>query len=388
MKGKILMPGKNKTDKEKVIAAIVKQDRRVTTADVAASTGLSLSESNLLINQIAADTAARLDVSQSGNITYVFAANFQSYYLSRGLKAFGEKFGRLVFGLLFLLLKISFGLILLASLAIVLTAMLTFAFVIQMGSKQRRPKPLINLAHIRELIFWGKRGTVVISENRNFLLNCFSFLFGDGNAQNLEEQQWQLIAQLIQANDGVIVAEQVAPYRIEKNKNNDHDAMFDILCRFAGHPEVSDSGNIVYVFPSLKTNQLLAMPKASLQEKKLLFSNLGSDEIKPVLAIAILNLTGALWLAFTAHRIFRMYQWQVDLLVIYGSLFVIIPFLRWCWLKWANARLQKRNEQRDALASNLLAPPDALQQKLNERLQIELRHQQKEPDTIVYSTEE
>jgi hypothetical protein len=378
-------------DKEKVIEAISALNLTVTTAEVAARTGLSISDSNRLINEVASDTGARLDVRQSGNITYSFAENFKSKYFARGLKAFLQKMGLTVYFFLFTLVKISFGLMLLSSLAIVLTAMLTFTFLLQMGGR-RRPRMLINLNQIKEMIFWGKKSTAAVKENGNFLLHCFSFLFGDESdaSEELHEQEWQMIAQMIQANDGVIIVEQIAPYQLAPLKSGreiNEDAMFSVLCRFEGYPEVTEKGNIVYVFPSLKT-RFPPSPPHSLEEKKVPFSSLTAAQLKPVLALAMLNLTGAWWLAFTAHRIFRMYQWQVDVLAIYGTLFVIIPLIRWCCLRWSNARRQARNIRRAQLATQLNAPPAGLQDKLNERLAIEAQHHRKGPDKVIYSTEE
>ena len=60
---------------------------------------------------------------------------------------------------------------------------------------------------------YDRSTTRVPETNNNFMMNCFSFLFGDGQPNaNLEERKWQLIAQVIKANNGVVTAEQLAPY--------------------------------------------------------------------------------------------------------------------------------------------------------------------------------
>ncbi len=82
-------------------------------------------------------------------------------------------------------------------------------------------------------------------------------MFGDGNPNaRLKEDRWQYIAQLIRANGGVVTAEQLAPYTDADPKNE--DGVLPVLVRFDGRPEVTDSGNIVYLFPSLQISAATA----------------------------------------------------------------------------------------------------------------------------------
>ena len=105
----------------------------------------------------------------------------------------------------------------------------------------------------------------------------------------------------------------------------------------------------------------------ALIEYEIPFSELSKEQIRPVLAIATLNLAGTWWLAFTAHRLVHTYRWQADILVVYGTLFVLIPLLRWVYLHWVNASISMRNAERDKLAEKLIKPDQALKEKLTER---------------------
>lgn len=377
--------------KQIVIRAINQLGRRVTAADVATKTGLSLSDSNRLLNEVAADVGGHLEVSKLGFVAYCFSPGFQNNYLATGIKAFAEKAGKIFFEVAFFIVKISFGILLLASLAIVILAVMLTIFVTTFGTeKKNKRQPFLDLIILRDLIFWQPNrsrhlagqpisATVERIKNDNFLINCFSFLFGDKNpnAEN-EERQWRLIAQLIHNNAGVVTAEQLAPLLLSEiaEKEDNEDFVLPVLCRFDGRPEVSESGSIIYLFPSLQVSAGPTEPPQivlqnflppALLEYEIPFSELSIEQLRPVLAIATLNLAGTWWLAFTAHRLVHIYRWQADILVIYGTLFVIIPLLRWLYLHWVNAGISLRNAEREKLANKLIEPDQTLIEKLKER---------------------
>ncbi|CAN5431388.1 hypothetical protein BH11CYA1_BH11CYA1_19590 [soil metagenome] len=382
-----------KDQKQIAIRAINQLGRRVTAADVATETGLSINDSSRLLNEIASEVGGHLEVSAQGFVAYSFSSGFQNKYIATGLKAFFERVGKLLFDIGFFTVKISFGLLLLTSLAVVIIAVMITIFVTTFGSeKKNKRQPLLDLLILRDLIFWqstsGRAKRLVVQplsarveqiKNDNFLINCFSFLFGDKSPNaEIEEKQWRLIAQLIHNNDGVVIAEQLAPLLLLEipEKASSEDYVLPVLCRFDGRPEVSDSGSIIYQFPSLQVSAGLAetpqivlqnfLPNALL-EYEIPFSNLTKEQIRPVLAIATLNLAGTWWLAFTAHRLVHIYSWQSDILAIYGTLFAIIPLLRWVFLNWVNAGITMRNAEREKLASKLVKPTADLQEKLNQR---------------------
>jgi hypothetical protein len=198
-----------------------------------------------------------------------FSPGFQNNYLATGIRAFAEKAGRLLFEYLLFHSQNFFGVILLASLAVVIFAVMLTIFVTTFGTeKKNKQQPFLDLLILRDLIFWqpnrAKRlpgqplsATVEQIKNDNFLINCFSFLFGDKNPNaEIEEKQWRLIAQLIHNNKGVVTAEQLAPFMLREisTKDNNEDFVLPVLCRFDGRPEVSETGSIIYLFPSLQVS--------------------------------------------------------------------------------------------------------------------------------------
>ena len=310
-------------EKQIVIKAVNDLGRRLSTADLSAKTGLAVAIASLNLNQIAAETGGHLQVSNKGDIVYQFPPGYQAVYITRGLQRLIEKAAQKIFSLAFFLLRISFGIMLILSLLIIA---LTFFVILLAGQRNRDDDSFsvdlnfIDWYLVQDLLFWntdslfrwGDQGISSSKRNKqnksNFLYDCFSFLFGDGNPNaNIEEKRWQSIAQLIRENNCAVTAEQLSPYT-GANPNNE-DNVLPILVRFDGHPMVTDSGNIVYLFPALNkeaspsrpvkdgTNSLLGNNRTIpfLTETKWQFSA-DNDSMIWILVLAGLNLLGSWWL--------------------------------------------------------------------------------------------
>eukprot|EP00960_Hanusia_phi_P029549 748016-Hanusia_phi.AAC.1 len=110
----------------------------------------------------------------------------------------------------------------------------------------------------------------------SFLESVFSFLFGDGNPNaNFEQRRYKALANLIRAKGGVVTAEEVAGYldppaEPDENKMIDESFVLPALTQLGGVPEVTESGDIVYVFEDLQLSAAAAddqgWEKLSLQE--------------------------------------------------------------------------------------------------------------------------
>jgi hypothetical protein len=225
----------------------------------------------------------------------------------------------------------------------------------------------------------------------NFVLNCFSFLFGDGNPnQFLQERRWQLIAQVIRENGGVVTAEQLAPFTDADPKNE--DGVLPVLVRYDGRPEVTDTGNIVYSFPSLQVSAAHvenSHAPSYLKEERWDFSKLKTDDLVPVLFLATINLIGSWWLFIEAVKIPMLGHLVAVLvvLVIYGTLFVLVPCVRWFVLSLLNAQIDARNERRSAWAEQISAPGDSLKTKFKEVEQFKTKLKEITASDIIYSTD-
>src|SRR6185437_11545913 len=103
------------SQRDQIIAAVRALGRRVTVADVSTRTGLPLLAANRALNTVAADCRATIQVTKEGNLVYGFAPAFEAAYLQKGLALAAKQIGDKIFQLSYFLLRISFGVTLIAS---------------------------------------------------------------------------------------------------------------------------------------------------------------------------------------------------------------------------------------------------------------------------------
>ena len=92
----------------------------------------------------------------------------------------------------------------------------------------------------------------------------FSFVFGDGDPnQDFEEGRWRALGQYIQRRNGVVTAEEMAPFldppapsasAISGASGIEMDDSFVLpaLIKFGGEPFVDEEGHLLYRFPSFQ----------------------------------------------------------------------------------------------------------------------------------------
>lgn len=239
----------------------------------------------------------------------------------------------------------------------------------------------------------------------NFLEAIFSFMFGDGHPNsNLEERRWQLVGAVIRQHQGVVVAEQIAPYlddfRSASNSHQDYeDYMLPVLIHFNGRPTVTEDGHLVYQFPDLQTtvnqDKIKDIPPY-LEEKKWVFSVASSGQILGAIGLGFINLIGVLILGdllieyatiFPPSSWIRFIQLIYPILWGYALAYLMIPLIRYSWIQWQNEKIGRRNLQRSQRTLKLTEPNSILEHKLNQARQFAGQNLIS-PDQIVYTTEE
>ena len=259
----------------------------------------------------------------------------------------------------------------------------------------------------------------------NFLDNCFSVLFGapDPNAQ-WDTLRWSIVGRAIKAHSGVVIAEDIAPYLDATEANEDH--MLPVLVRFNGFPEVSETGKIIYVFPSLvpenraepaptgstpssaddlqniysrflarqtvqKTseNQAATLPPFVSKERKPLVG-INENEAVTVVCFAAVAMGGALWLLSSAMNVPYIHMLRPVLLAVaaYGGSFFLFPAMRWPFIMHENARITAENEHRSDAAQKLVRPDSLLRSWQAEAAQLRTSLVSGEAKSIAYTTEE
>jgi hypothetical protein len=416
------------TEKNAVIDSIKSLGYRVTAADVASKTGLSLHQVTTQLNNVAAETKGNLDVAKTGDIVYCFERNFTNVYLARGFYRVAKAIGEAVFGVAYYLLRVSFGLLLILSLVIIVVIIITMLVVTAIaamaggadgsgGGFDLDVGTFFDISYLADFFIWdysnsyrapeigynpqtgvSKYGAATEWERSlyepdlpgNFFLECFSFLFGDGDPnRGFDEYKWQMIAELIRRENGVVVADQIAPYM---GIDPTHDScMLPVLARFEGRPEVTETGNIVYVFPKLQVSAVRTGAEDKdvplfLEERPWVFSKYSVESLMKVAGFATFNLAASwfLW-KYVAHLLlFHKYALLIDVMFAYGALFLAIPLIRFFVIIGWNAIIDARNIIRAQYANDLRNPKN--QEKLFEKEQYATQRVELHPDQITYTT--
>ncbi|MFP4253796.1 MAG: hypothetical protein ACLFRN_04945 [Halothece sp.] len=413
-----------------ITQSIEKLDYRVTVGDVATETGLKVQEAQKGLVGLAAEAGGHLQVSETGDITYLFPENFRTIlrnkYLRLRLKEWWDK----IWGVLFYLIRISFGIVLVASIILMAIAILVIIIGAQMSSDEGDSDNNIGGGGGMSInffplwlfgpdLFWffspgyyeddepirrerSQRNSRQKSE-LSFLEAIFSFLFGDGNPnRKLEERRWQEIGRVIQNNGGAVVGEQIAPYLddIDQKSWEDEDYMLPVLMQFNGVPEVTEDGSIIYYFPDLQVKadrQGKQSVESYLKENYWQFTKASSNQKMLAIGLGGANLVLALMLGSLLSGVtvaqggfIAFINGIYGILLGYAIGYLVIPLIRYFWIQQQNKKIVTRNEKRSQRAEEFLklaGSDQSFQNKLQQAQKFASETILSEED-VAYSTEE
>ncbi|NQE34306.1 hypothetical protein [Microcoleus asticus] len=379
-----------------IMQAVEQLGYRVTVGDVAAKAGLDVNFAQRELLTLASEAGGNLQVAESGDIAYLFPKNFRDILRNKFLRLQLQEWWQKIWRILFYLIRISFGVVLVASILLIFVAITLLLSSSSDnngggggdGGGGNRGGGFFFFPYFWNDLLWifywnhdepyYQRSRLTGQKPQmSFLEAVFSFLFGDGNPNhNLEERKWSDIATAIRNNRGAVAAEQIAPYldNLGQGYSREYEEyMLPALARFDGRPEVSPEGQIVYHFPQLQTTAVQKNPQpvaAYLREMLWRFSNASSGQIMLAAGLGAVNLVGALVLgnllakSAIAGGFIGFVSAIYPMLLIYGVGFLAIPLIRYFWIQWKNSRIESRNQERQQRA-RLLNEPDAnLLQKL------------------------
>lgn len=383
-----------------IMQAIEQLNYRVTVGDVAAKAGLNVRVTQQSLLALASDVGGHLQVVNTGDIVYNFPNNFRNILQNKYFRLRLQKILDQVWGILFYLIKISFGILLILSLVIIIIAIIIIIVGLmfnQDDNNNNNSKSLVSVELIGRLFYcifdWSwmflnddynthyhTNHNAEEEKTMDFLPAVFSFLFGDGDPNaKLEQARWTQIGMVIRNNQNAIVAEQISPYLDELGTgyNLEYESyMLPVLTKFNGVPQVDSEGNIIYAFPELQTTvQETNEPLIDdyLEEKLWKFSQAGESQISLSIFLGCFNFFGALILGFLLlknHNLSKFGDLVIFVHSIYGVLlgygigFLAIPLGRYFWIQNKNSEIEKRNLQREQRAIALQEPDEKLQNKI------------------------
>jgi hypothetical protein len=267
-----------------IVQAVEQLDRkRVSVADVATVAGVGLSVAERELVALAALSRANIAVSDDGELIYEFPNDLTAVLSTNSAKYQTMQRFRQYWPAIFYAIRVSFGVALLASVAAIFSAI----FVLQTSSSSDRedrddrrggggggfgnmmywwgPSPFDIFYYRPHYGYYGGSAAYSDPEEMGFLESVFSYVFGDGDPNNgIEERRLARAAAVIRDNQGAVTAEQLAPFCDDAPRPSDQSGtatvdeqyVLPIVSALGGKPEVTDDGEIVYVFSELQTSAL------------------------------------------------------------------------------------------------------------------------------------
>lgn len=206
------------------------------------------------------------------------------------------------------------------------------------------------------------------TEELNFLEAVYSYVFGDGDPNaDLERASLEAAAQVVRENDGVVSAEQLAPYVLSPPENvSPQDGVVDeswvlpTVMSLGGRPELAGE-DIVYVFedPGVSNGSV----PSSLEEQELKFSKASTSQLVAAGLLGAVNLVGAAALgsqlanpslaaSIGAKKIAALRSLCVPLLA-YALTYNLVPAVRAIRIGAKNKQVRERNKKRRRWATLL-----------------------------------
>lgn len=411
-----------------LMTAVEQLGYRVTSGDVATQAGIHLEQARSGLLALANRTGGHLQVTDSGEVIYVFAPNFRQILLGKSVKLQIKAWLDRLWTVAFYLVKISFGILLITSISAVYLTILaiTLAALFSSDSGADCGGDCGDGNCVLAIFDWGGSSSSnahssdrSIDQNTsslvpiraktqrkplNFLEAVFSVLFGDGNPNtDLEQRRWRYIANLIHHQQGVAIGEQILPYLdnvgagldrrafLPENAGNE-DYMLPVLTKFNGIPEVSPTGQLVYHFPDLQTTlkdepRLNDRIPQSLRERKWKFTKATPEQTGWAIGLFAFNLVGIIILGLLLRGISSSFiSLAMTIVAVYGVGLIVIPSCRYLWVKYQDRQVRRRNSLRHQQVK-LLQQGSQVLEKLDYAKQFAKQHKITERD-IIYTTEE
>jgi hypothetical protein len=397
--------------KPQLMTAVEELGYRVTCGDVVTHTGIYLEEVRAGLLTLASQTGGHLQVTDTGEVIYVLAPDFRQILLRRSTRLQFQAWFDRFWAVGFYIVRISFGVLLIASITVVYLAILAITLAAIFSSEGGIDCGDCGGSCVLDICNWGgsssnpatsmtvadpSRSSKKQRKSLNFLEAVFSVLFGDGNPNaDLEQRRWRYIGNLIHRQQGVAIAEQIAPYLDDLGQGFDREYenyMLPVLTKFNGIPEVSPTGQLVYHFPDLQatlkdvSGESTKVPK-SLRERKWKFSKANPTQLRWSIVLFAANLVGIGILAtMLGGMSSAVVSGTMAVLALYGIGLVVIPACRYFWVKYQANQVRSRNLLRSQEVK-ILQQGDLIQAKLDYARQFAKQYRISDRD-IIYTTEE
>lgn len=386
------MKGRSTTD-QALLSLLGARGGAWTTAEASIGTGLPLDVVEPRLLALAVASGAQLRVADDGNVTYVFPAQLRRLLLARSWRLRLDAWLRKVWSVLFWIIRCSFGVVLVVLVALISLLVLLLGLALFWAEDDAANALLSFVGGGFELIvrivvavltdqFWiGSPGRFSSGNEQPppqrvaFLESVYSILFGDGDPnQALETRRWQRIGAFLRHRGGVVIAEDLAPLldlaclpsatdssQTALISDQADQGLLPVLLHFDGRPQVTDQGDLIYCFPSLRhcpeassssstDHSTLEGASLPLRERRIAFTHANQEQrwTYGILAVSLLGLSVLLlhWSLPLSSALVGIALFGLG----YSLLLFALPLLRWfCWRR-ANVAIHQRNRWRQQWA--------------------------------------
>eukprot|EP00536_Pseudo-nitzschia_multiseries_P008383 jgi/Psemu1/296901/fgenesh1_pm.211_\ len=298
-----------KLPSKKVVDAVIEsKTESIVASDVATRAGVSISQARKDLTTLASLSRGDISVSSDGELIYEFPNDLNGVLSSNSAKYKARQTFEKAWPSIFWGLRVTFGVALVASVALVFSAIVVLQTSSSSSDDNRRddrrgggmgfgggfgggfwgPSPF-DFFYYRPYGYYGyygqtMDGVVRDPEDMGFLESVFSFVFGDGNPNaGLEEKRLSLAAQMIRDNRGAVTAEQLAPYCDSPDPSSsessssyvDESFVLPIVSQLDGEPRVTEEGDIIYVFPDLQVSASTSNVLPQVSESAMILKRAG-----------------------------------------------------------------------------------------------------------------
>jgi len=252
----------------KIVASLKRRKKGATVADICASTALPLSTVHELLPKAADEYQGRLQVTQSGEILYLFPDGFKSRYRGLGVwlgRALQKSASFIKIALSFLF-KVWIMVMLIGYFILFLALALASVFLsvaAKSSSSDRKGGGGFFGFRIFDLLIrlWfyssltkpsgNNRAAQKTKKGRPMHKAVFSFVFGEEDPnKDWQERQSRAIIEYVQANRGVISLPEYMAFTGESSLDAEQ-SLLAFCSRYSGSPEVTEEGTILYRFDDL-----------------------------------------------------------------------------------------------------------------------------------------
>lgn len=379
-------------------SSITARRGELSVGDAAADAGVSLFDAQRALSALALDAGATLQVSDDGDVLYVFSRDFTSRIAAKSLKVRLTPALTSTVAVARYLFRASFGVALLGSVAVTTAAVVA---ILTSSRRDNDDRPVFRgdglgvwrLFRVLDLLTWfdprySPYGYYRDPAEMSFLEAVGSVLWGDGDpGATFGRQRLAQAGKYIQRRGGVVTSAELVPFLEDLTpkevqqlrtavqlggdeaeaaltvlpSDNMNRGVAEIMVYFGGEPCVTEDGSLLLTFPSLQATGGVNDDVSHAQIEPAMRPNLAWSRAQTGQRVAAFGI--GMWNFFMVGTLSYMlsdprlrYQLMrsglnnlvgaMPYLQVFAVAFFVVPLVRWYFVQRKNRRINDGNRAR------------------------------------------